>query len=131
VRSTLSTPRTLSTRNVPVAAVGVTTLVFADLPAAGYGWDLRRLVLVDAEDMFRIHCDAIACLATPNDPGLDPLPLEAAAFGIGIPLSLGWSRGTIMLRGGEAMVIWISGADAGRKLFATVQIEETRRDDFT
>lgn len=129
--STLTLPRTYVSPSVKVSIGVVTTLKIPELPWGGNVWDLRRVTIADADDPFHVHCNAVAIIATPFDTNVPPSTSDAADFAVALPYAFTWGARTIVLTPSQGVVIWVSGADAGRALVATIQIEEALDARFT
>jgi hypothetical protein len=124
VSALATTPRELNTSSELVVAGQVTTLHFPEAVFSGSQWDVRRLVVADADDLFFVHCDAVVCVATPARIDFPPMALDAVDFQVGLPTPFRWSRGTIIMGVRDVLVVWVSGAVAGRRLMASCQVEE-------
>ena len=95
-------------------------------PTTGFGWDLRRVTIVDADSPQTAH-DATLFIVTPGRTAPDLEPSEIAdTTPCGLPAVATYSRGTIELAPPEILQVWIYTLAAGVRVTAVAQVEEDR-----
>jgi hypothetical protein len=98
-------------------------------PPAGRTWDLRSVALMDATSPTTTH-DCTIFVVTPKGDTPTFLPSEVRdVTPCGLPTANHYSRGTIVMRPLESVVLWVYGLGEGVVITATIQVEEERATD--